>query len=134
MKKMFLMFISFFAAGIFIFLLTCGCSDSKGEGEREGDAGIDVITDVCIPNCNWKGCGDDGCGGSCGINAGCSVNKCICNSGYANCDNNWSNGCETTLALRHLLWSRRFGEDSSDQGYSVSVDRDVNIYITGNYQ
>ncbi|MGC8926759.1 MAG: hypothetical protein ACP5QK_02425 [Myxococcota bacterium] len=80
-------------------------------GKDIGDVGMDVITDVCIPNCSGKECGDDGCGGSCGdcgSNASCNVNRCVCNSGYGNCDNMWSNGCETTLDPGHL-WSKRFG-------------------------
>ncbi len=35
----------------------------------------------CIPNCTGKVCGDDGCGGSCGVCAGlkkCISGKCLC--------------------------------------------------------
>ncbi|MGC9043543.1 MAG: hypothetical protein ACP5KG_06775, partial [Myxococcota bacterium] len=64
------------------------------------DVGMDVITDVCVPNCTNRECGDDGCGGSCGdcgSNASCNQNKCGCQTGYANCDGLWSNGCEVNL-------------------------------------
>ena len=66
-----------------------------------GDGGdISDIEDVCIPDCNGKECGSDGCGGVCGVcgmSAYCSNFKCICNTGYANCDNDWGNGCEIYL-------------------------------------
>ena len=55
---------------------------------------------ACVPSCTGKDCGDDGCGGSCGVcgnNSTCSNNKCVCNSGYANCDNDLSDGCEVDL-------------------------------------
>jgi hypothetical protein len=54
----------------------------------------------CTPSCVNKECGDDGCGGSCGVcgdNSTCLNNKCICNSGYANCNNDLSDGCEVNL-------------------------------------
>ena len=66
-----------------------------------GDGGdISDVGDVCIPDCNGKECGSDGCGGVCGVcgmSAYCSNFKCICNTGYANCDNDWGNGCEIYL-------------------------------------
>jgi len=55
---------------------------------------------TCIANCANKECGDDGCGGSCGVcgdNSTCSNNKCVCNSRYANCNNDLSDGCEVNL-------------------------------------
>jgi len=64
------------------------------------DSSEDVKTDICIPNCFNKECGDDGCGGSCGVcgdNAGCNVNICECNNGFSNCNNDWSDGCEINL-------------------------------------
>jgi hypothetical protein len=54
----------------------------------------------CTPSCVNKECGDDGCGGSCGVcgdNSTCLNNKCICSSGYANCNNDLSDGCEVNL-------------------------------------
>ncbi len=55
----------------------------------------------CTPSCTNKQCGDDGCGGSCGlcgINAKCESNKCLCYDGYGNCDYDWTDGCETNIA------------------------------------
>jgi len=60
---------------------------------------IDVI-DLCIPDCVNKECGDDGCGGSCGVcgsNMECNLGRCECKSGYGDCDNNKINGCESNL-------------------------------------
>ncbi|MBQ9394757.1 MAG: hypothetical protein IJU23_04470, partial [Proteobacteria bacterium] len=36
---------------------------------------------VCVPNCDGKSCGEDGCGGSCGqcrSNEVCTDNACVC--------------------------------------------------------
>jgi hypothetical protein len=52
----------------------------------------------CKPDCTNKECGDDGCGGICGVcgdNASCSSNyKCECIGNYLNCNNDWKDGCE----------------------------------------
>ena len=37
--------------------------------------------DICVPMCDGRDCGDDGCGGSCGQccpGAGCSYGRCMC--------------------------------------------------------
>jgi hypothetical protein len=63
-----------------------------------GDTVSDVISDVCIPNCTNKECGDDGCGGSCGScgdNAVCKLYVCECKTGFGNCNDNWEDGCES---------------------------------------
>jgi hypothetical protein len=60
----------------------------------------DMGIDVCIPDCSNKKCGEDGCGGSCGLcgeNTSCLNNICVCNFGYADCDKLNSNGCEIDL-------------------------------------
>ena len=99
-----------------------------------GDGGdISDVEDVCIPDCNGKECGSDGCGGVCGVcgmSAYCSNFKCICNTGYANCDNDWGNGCEKQLDPKHI-WSKRFGGSSDDYGESISVDSLGNVYGIG---
>jgi hypothetical protein len=62
----------------------------------------------CIPSCSGRACGSNTCNtGNCGTcslaNAvvSCSTSyQCVissCNSGYANCDLNTTNGCETQL-------------------------------------
>jgi len=65
------------------------------------DSSEDVTTDICIPNCFNKECGDDGCGGSCGScgdNAVCNSNKCECKSGFGNCNDRWDDGCEANIS------------------------------------
>ncbi len=60
----------------------------------------DVLMDFCIPSCEGKECGDDGCGGecgSCGLNAECVEFKCKCIRKYDNCNNDWSDGCEVNF-------------------------------------
>ncbi|MFH1503219.1 MAG: choice-of-anchor Q domain-containing protein, partial [Candidatus Diapherotrites archaeon] len=63
----------------------------------------------CVPSCLNKQCGSDGCGtnnncGTCSLSHASSYCNSIfqcaissCNTGYANCDLNVSNGCETIL-------------------------------------
>jgi hypothetical protein len=66
-----------------------------------GDTVSDVISDVCIPNCTNKECGDDGCGGicgNCGDNAVCNSNKCECKSGFGNCNDRLDDGCEANFS------------------------------------
>ena len=87
---------------LFTFFITVfwGCGGRNLPGGGEDVAGKDNL-DRCIPDCNNKDCVDDGCrgscGNSCGANANCSNSSCACTSGYANCDNDWSNGCEVNL-------------------------------------
>ncbi len=111
---------------VFVFSQFFACSDDNGDGlvqikdnskrdasydshiEDEfiyedvsdviGDPGTqDIYVDVCIPDCNGKQCGDNGCGGvcgECGNNSECVEGQCRCLRKYDNCDNDWSNGCE----------------------------------------
>jgi len=77
-------------------------SDVVENVEEDGIDGSDIsdISDICVPDCNGKECGSDGCGGVCGVcgnNSICSNNKCVCNNGYANCNNDLSDGCEVNL-------------------------------------
>ena len=60
----------------------------------------------CTPSCSGKQCGSDGCSGTCGTcsnshgTTSCSSSglcQPTCTSGYANCDSNNVNGCETQL-------------------------------------
>ncbi len=63
--------------------------------------------DACTRNCNDRQCGSDGCMGNCGIcpdrtNAGATCDVAgVCNyacaQGFADCDVNINNGCETSL-------------------------------------
>ncbi len=38
----------------------------------------------------------------CGSNASCSNNNCVCNSNRYNCDNNWNNGCESSVLCSQI--------------------------------
>ncbi|MCX7945181.1 MAG: hypothetical protein N2746_11805 [Deltaproteobacteria bacterium] len=69
------------------------------------DIGADVIgdisKDVCIPDCNGKECGSDGCGGTCGKcgqSSACSNFKCECKKGFADCNLDKADGCEIDLS------------------------------------
>jgi len=113
-------------------------SDITDTSEDIPDAGLDVsdvsdVSDVCIPSCNGKQCGDDGCGGSCGVcgdNAVCNMGRCECKSGFANCNDKWDDGCEKGYEKGHI-WSKRFGGSNWDESLFVSVDSSGNVYITG---
>lgn len=52
----------------------------------------------CVPDCEGKECGDDGCGGSCGqceMGYYCDDGICVeCPPGTADCDGDPENGCE----------------------------------------
>jgi len=140
--------------------------------------------DLCIPDCSNKECGEDGCGGSCGLcgeNASCLNNICVCNFGYADCDKLISNGCKTdlnspstcgttcdnitscgpnsvcnlgicecksgysncngdlidgcekTTDLQHI-WGKGFGESFGEYiHYGIAVDSSNNVYIVGDF-
>ena len=118
--------------------LSAGCDRDIRYKEGGKTSGGDVLEDICIPNCEGKECGDDGCGGicgSCGINSICAGGKCGCQKGYINCSGIWSwrGGCETANSDPQHLWSKGFGGSSDDYGYSVSVDSNGNVYITGEF-
>ena len=51
----------------------CGATCASGEGCQSG-----VCVAVCIPDCNGKNCGDDGCGGVCGT---CDGSSPVCHEG-----------------------------------------------------
>ncbi|MDP3274962.1 MAG: hypothetical protein Q8Q09_07175 [Deltaproteobacteria bacterium] len=79
------------------------------------DVTVDVPGDVaafadalCTRNCAGRVCGEDGCGGQCGscpsyanATSSCSSGgeRCLlsCNAGFASCDSDEANGCETSL-------------------------------------
>ena len=57
--------------------------DTAGPGaDAEADGGApDAAVDACVPACQPAGCGDDGCGGSCGTcqyGAACVAGLCVC--------------------------------------------------------
>jgi hypothetical protein len=81
-----------------------------GPDASEMDTGVRPDTqpgpDACVPDCSGRGCGDDGCGGSCGTcgpvpnaTAMCTAGRCgfTCAAGFGDCDGNAGNGCETDL-------------------------------------
>jgi hypothetical protein len=74
------------------------------------DAGdVSEAGDGCVPACVGRVCGPDGCGGLCGPacrnppNASSAVcqpsGQCgfVCDMGFADCDGNGANGCESSL-------------------------------------
>lgn len=63
-----------------------GDTGNTGDTDDTGDTGDDEESDdVCTPNCDGFTCGDDGCGGSCGVcdkeNEGCMNHQCVACSG-----------------------------------------------------
>lgn len=86
---------------------TSNCSDGIRNGNETGiDCGGGSCPACCIPLCDGRECGNNGCGGSCGDcsnshgSTSCSgAGLCVpvCSSGYDNCDFNKVNGCETVL-------------------------------------
>src|SRR3989344_8465854 len=85
----------------------CGGSCGTCSGSTPNCINYQCSANTCTPSCVGKSCGSDGCGGSCGTcllpnsASSCSASyQCIissCNTGYANCDSNTTNGCETLL-------------------------------------
>ena len=81
--------------------------DGTGNIASSSQRTINVNAAVtCNPSCANKQCGTDGCTGSCGAcsnshgTTSCSASglcQPTCSSGYANCDMNNVNGCETQL-------------------------------------
>ena len=92
---------------------TCGNNEECKEGMCECIAGIEACKDVCcdkdvvcfedqccIPDCDGKDCGDDGCGGSCGAceeHFQCEEGTCVYQPwcGDSNCDTEHDEDCET---------------------------------------
>ncbi|MGC9042875.1 MAG: hypothetical protein ACP5KG_03360 [Myxococcota bacterium] len=68
------------------------------------DAGFDGVTDSIdsssdsdiIEDIVEIG-GEIGCASGCGGNATCINDKCKCNTGFENCNNDWSDGCEADI-------------------------------------
>src|SRR3989344_4541744 len=85
----------------------CGGSCGTCSGSTPNCINYQCSVNTCTPSCVGKQCGSDGCSGSCGTCllpnsvSSCSASyQCIissCNTGYANCDSNTTNGCETLL-------------------------------------
>jgi len=70
----------------------------------------------CFPNCGGKECGNNGCGGNCGV---CAPGQ-ICFDGQ----------CGKPPFHK---WSVAFGGTKSDNSQSVAVDGDENSYLFGMY-
>lgn len=68
-----------------------GWKDCNNNLQKDG---CEVYVESDVNNCGW--CGNK-CPGAPYAYAQCSGGKCslVCDSGWANCDNNWGNGCET---------------------------------------
>jgi len=61
----------------------CEHSPTNEGGLCDGGAGICLSGICCVPDCDGKECGDDGCGGSCGgcgEGMTCVGGACLCNS------------------------------------------------------
>lgn len=57
------------------------CFDLKARVGEAPDLETQLCTDVCVPQCEGKECGEDGCGGECGCdgeNDVCIDEECVC--------------------------------------------------------
>jgi hypothetical protein len=72
----------------------------------------------CIPDCNGKSCGDDGCGGSCGV--------CDVWSGEACIDDT----CQCA-SVPGTVFNQFYKQGDEDYAYVVAVDTDGNYVIGG---
>ena len=52
---------------------SAGDNDPVGDNDPTGDGGLDAGGGDCMPNCDGKQCGADGCGGTCGDCGGSSI-------------------------------------------------------------
>ena len=66
--------------GVILALVSCG--GGGGGTLEENDSAEDV---ACVPDCNGKECGDDGCGGACGACGPDAPFQHMCNAGVCEC-------------------------------------------------
>lgn len=72
------------------------CNDGKCSKDCENDHPR-ICAGVCVnASSNESHCG--GCGKACGANMVCDGGKCACAPGYADCDGDAANGCESESA------------------------------------
>jgi len=107
MRKIFLVFIT-----TLLIVISCDTEDNGNTGNTEDtdnsgevyDTVDEEENDECTANCEGFACGDDGCGGSCGIcdkeNEGCMNHQC------GPCSGNFPNAHEG------ICWSDLFGHTS----------------------
>src|SRR3989344_4939230 len=65
---------------------------------------LGIITQACMPNCNGKTCGNDGCGGSCGncdLGQTCTNGVCVSTCSQSNCNDN--NLCTNDICINSGL-------------------------------
>ena len=118
MKQLFLVFIT-----TLLIFISCGTEDNgntgntgntgdtgntgnTGDTDDTGDTGDDEESDdECTPQCDGFACGDDGCGGSCGV----------CDKENEGCMNHQCGPCSGNFPHAHagICWSDLFGHTSS---------------------
>jgi len=103
----------------------CSCESGYGNCDVSWSNGCESNLNNDSSNCGI-------CGNNCGANTICINRTCICIEGYYNCNVGLFDGCEKQGDIKHL-WSKRFGGYVIDEGHSISVDSDSNIYIIGNF-
>ncbi len=97
---------------------------SKEITEEESD-------DTCIPDCNGKECGDNGCGGSCGTCSEgevCKRYKCTEGETYSlyNADLN-NDGKVNMFDLAIVLNNWKWKKESKDEESDINRDEEVNM-------
>ncbi len=74
---------------------------------------VDIYSDVeSMPDL-------EGCPIECGGNSFCDVNRCVCPSGFLNCNNDWSDGCEVTEDLNNCGECNYKCEDHIPENYCL---------------
>jgi hypothetical protein len=96
-------------------LLLAACEPSRVP-EPDGGAPSDArVPDACVPDCDGRTCGDDGCGGTCG--PGCGLSQ-TCNAA-GRCEIDCLAGCDAETAFNEYV--RRFRDDGGHLATDVKI-------------
>lgn len=136
---------------------SCGLACMAGLGNCDGDATNGCETDVRVTAAHCGACGRP-CAAVAGARSVCVASACgfVCETGFADCDRNPANGCETGTASNsascgacgracatgevcvmgacrtpRVGWTKRLGDTSDDGAHSVAVDAMGNSYVVG---
>ncbi len=135
----------------------CGFACAAGLGNCDADASNGCETDLRVTAAHCGACGRP-CAAVAGARPSCVAAACgfVCEAGFADCDRNPANGCETstrwsaancgacarTCATGEVCamgvcrapgvaWTRRFGDTSDDGAHAVASDAMGNAVVAG---